>query len=820
MEKGGGQSFIVGLFNILSTQTTENRDNKYLNIADGVILSEALRYSVKKCNDRLGSAIDIFMLDIQDLFPPYSAFYFYPHVSSLYNWQAASTLVVRRRQNSAPFINLFPYNTLMDHASSAHSHRIPSTFSVVPTVDFEIEAILDILVRLEWRFVSVAGSLDDENHENVKSFTEKAFKKGVCIAANIMLPIFPNSADLNEAVNKLKAANGAAVVVLFTDAVGTRGLLRSNLKGYNFISRSTLRASTNEIYFSRDTAKGLLLLQHADTYDTGFKDYFLNLKLRSNRYSWFGEFWGQVFQCNIPHAYRSAFGWYGHNYNKMCSGNETLTEDIVDLNYALVKPVLNAVETIACALRDSCAQRTCNTTKFPHYFYLCGQNVMINSSLYIGKGDCPLKNSVKFNKDGYLQRKFFVLNYNGSAYKKVGSWFYNETSKRGTLQLSNKSITWQWDKFKTSSCYTPCDIGEREDRGEGNAQCCYKCQKCDQHTIVVNNTCIKCPKFQSPSKSRAFCVALPKVLISSQRSPIWLLEFSAIIGVILTAFTMGIFVKFRQNRVVKATGRELSFVIMGTVIICFSTSVIFFLEPSSLVCGVQKILLSQCLSACYIPLLLKTVRVYRVFQASKKLVRNPTLVGTKSQIAMCLLGIVANLLLGVFLIISQPATVILESIDNEGKVAVLCDHNPLHTITSLVPCIVLMLACTYFGYQTRHFPSNFNEAFRISITMYVSCFLWAIFVPLLYLFELQRGNVFMTNLITAGMMILLGFVNCMGIFGATLIQVLFRKDVRPATFPATTSQRSAVTENRLSTFPCSEVSGKKVRINLTEPRET
>ena len=804
-DENGRSSIIVGLFNIDSRLVTTNSSFRYVNIADGVLLTEALRYSVKRSNKLFSTKATAYVIDNKESFPPYASHFFYPYVNALYSWQMAPYMLARKRQTSAPFVNVLPFSMESPKGDA-------SKFSVVPAENFEVDAILDILTELEWKYISVVGSLDNENQETVERFTEKAGKRQICIGVTVLIPISPSSQDLKEAVQKLNAANNASVVVLFANPIAIQGLLHSEVHGFNFLSGTRLRASRNEITFQKSTAKGLLLLQHVDTYDEDFTKYFLNLTLSTNYYSWFGEFWSETFQCNIPKIYRSRFGIYRKNYDKNCTGVEKLTKDIVDLEHALIKPVIKAVESIACALNSSEAMRDCIPKYLPHYSTWCGRRIMIKASKYINKGNCGVYKSVTNHPE------FQILNFDGTSYSKVGIWHFNDSNKKSTLNLLRQKITWNQEKHAASSCYMKCGIDEVEDRGANNNICCYECKKCKANEIVANNSCTKCLAFHVPDVSRSKCLRLPYVSISSQNEAILLLQCSAILGIVITAGTMGMCVKYRRSRIVKSTGRELSFLMMVAIVMCFSTSIVFFAKPSPIVCAVQQIILSQCLSACYIPLLLKTVRIHRVFQASKKLLRNPSYVSTRSQVIMSCAGIVANLLLGILLLISQPANALQELIEDGKKVAVICGQNPMHTITSLVPCIVLMLLCTYFGYKTRSFPSNFNESFRISITMYISCFLWAIFVPLLYVFQLNRSNVFSTNLTTAGLMITLGYVNFFGLFGATLIQILSKKEIRPELFATGTIQRSMATDDAGTTMFSTEAPKKRVTINLPEIR--
>ena len=257
---------------------------------------------------------------------------------------------------------------------------------------------------------------------------------------------------------------------------------------------------------------------------------------------------------------------------------------------------------------------------------------------------------------------------------------------------------------------------------------------------------------------------------------------------------------------------------MISAIASFISSIVFFLKPSLYVCGTQEILLGQCLGTTYIPLLLKTVRVYHIFEASKNFVRNPLLTSTRSQLLICFLGTFAHNILGVLLAASNPSKVSENTVENYTKVAIFCQHYPINAVTCLVPCLLLLLACTLFGYKTRKFPSDFNESFRISITMYISCFLWGVYVPLLYLFETSQKNAFLSSFITAGLMIALGFVNLIGIFGATMLKALENRQTRPEPH-VSSSTFASFQGDHITTVDSFQPTGKSFREIGTHPIE-
>ena len=110
-------------------------------------------------------------------------------------------------------------------------------------------------------------------------------------------------------------------------------------------------------------------------------------------------------------------------------------------------------------------------------------------------------------------------------------------------------------------------------------------------------------------------------------------------------------------------------------------------------------------------------------------------------------------------------------VNRRTETAVLCKLESINVIFNLIPCLVLMAGCTFYGFKTRNFPSNFNEAYSISITMYLSCFLWGIFIPLLFLLETRESYVFIHVFLIAGFMVVIGYATLIGLFASKVFKV-------------------------------------------------
>ena len=60
------------------------------------------------------------------------------------------------------------------------------------------------------------------------------------------------------------------------------------------------------------------------------------------------------------------------------------------------------------------------------------------------------------------------------------------------------------------------------------------------------------------------------------------------VGIVCTIATIGIFAKFRDTPLVRASGRELSYVILSGLLICFINTFILLAKPGMVICLLQR----------------------------------------------------------------------------------------------------------------------------------------------------------------------------------------------------------------------------------------
>ena len=776
---------LVGYFGVHSRNTSSPTFCSSQLYDNGIVLVEAMRYAINNINKNasflFGKHLGYRIIDScksaatlrRSFFNTITGNYYFGIVGPPTSDEAIIAATVHSAYKSAVVSNSVSSAIFEDR------NRYPNFFRTIPSDDLQVKAFASIINYFNWSYVSTVNSYGSYGKREVEILIEELRESGNCVAQRVDLPDDPTDLQFQEAVKELTSNKKARVVVMFTNTQDTKGLLMAakNTKVLTWISSTSWNENVQMTDGMEAAANGSLILQYGDWYDQGFMDYFMNMTLKSNNYTWFREFWSKTFDCSTTMD--------GSSSKPLCTGNENLRRSSFDGKYFTVKPVLNAVETIACALHRSileicpkkqlsCIQRKVSTT------YAIEEGVV--KYLKKGQSSCKeLNNSVNIDKHGYYNRNFLILNFDGSKYREVGFWKYNLTDRNGRLTLSVDKINWMDGQKPVSLCSLPCNRGERKVLNSNNNICCFTCQKCTQSQVLRNNTCVECGFYERAHQIDQTCKPLPTVFIKMNDVVGSTILFGSSFGIFTNTAIFVIFFKFRNSRIVKASSRELSLFIIFFLYIGFISPVVFLIKPSKIVCGLQRFIFGLSLTGCYTPLMLKINRIYRIFKASKTSFTKPMLVGSMSQILICLGLIGIQLLLGIMWLVADTPKVIKQHIKNESEVAVACKFDAFNVLLNLIPCFVLTAICTVYAFKTRKFPSNFNEAYSIGITMYICCFLWGIFIPLLLLLELNKDNIFVTNYVISGFIITIAFITLIGLFGPKLRKLLFQVNIDPST---------------------------------------
>ena len=290
----------------------------------------------------------------------------------------------------------------------------------------------------------------------------------------------------------------------------------------------------------------------------------------------------------------------------------------------------------------------------------------------------------------------------------------------------------------SSVCSLPCKTGERKKVVKG-MPCCWHCEPCDGYQYQYDEfSCKLCSYNMRPNANRTACQPIPIIKLEWHSPWAVIPVFLAMLGIIATIFVMATFIRYNDTPIVRASGRELSYVLLTGIFLCYIITFLMIAKPDVGVCSFRRIFLGLGMCISYAALLTKTNRIFRIFEQGKKSVTAPRLISPTSQLAITS-SLISVQLLGVFIwfVVDPPNTIIDYDEQktfnpNLARGVLKCDITDLQIICSLGYSILLMVTCTVYAIKTRGVPENFNEAKPIGFTMYTTCIVWLAFIPIFF----------------------------------------------------------------------------------------
>lgn len=85
------------------------------------------------------------------------------------------------------------------------------------------------------------------------------------------------------------------------------------------------------------------------------------------------------------------------------------------------------------------------------------------------------------------------------------------------------------------------------------------------------------------------------------------------VGILVTVFVFIIFWTYSDTPVVKASGRELSYLLLVGILASFCVTFVIVAHPTSFTCGLTRFFLGFCYTLCYAAIVTKTNRIARIF---------------------------------------------------------------------------------------------------------------------------------------------------------------------------------------------------------------
>lgn len=671
---------------------------------------------------------------------------------------------------TAPLLRVFGIPQVSYGSTSAalsNKQVYGNFFRTVPSDHFQAKAIVDILRHFGWNYISTVNSKGDYGERGMEQFKLAADKLGICIATSRTLPYLPKTSHYEDIMNDIKRQKHkkAKVIVLFTTQTDSTGLLKAasalGAERFTWIGSSGWSNRMDVIDGREDIANGSITVNHLDGYVECFEKYYTNVSLHEQN-PWSREFFNQFLECNNSEVKES---------------NENVSCWIPNMELSPVRVVINAVYAFAHALQDMQAALCTGDGVCEELKRALAKEQLVGYLRNASFPDISSSLMLNFNDEQEMDGNYTIMNF---QQKKSGDWDYVNVGEWGMVMKNGSPVAKNFrldeDKISwgnalttppVSICSKPCVYPKIRHPRASHPRCCWDCINCKAHQIIINDSCQSCPQGYRPQANFTSCGEIPQVHPEFSGVLAIIIVVLTVLGIVATCLIGLFFWKHLNHPVVKASGRELSFIITLGILLCYAAVFPTFTKPSPVTCGLSRYFGSVCYTFCYAPLLMKTIRIYRIFTLGKKSVARPSMVSPKSQLLVTSGLISIQFLLTALWMFSSPPCIQYNYLSLEETV-LECQTNNLTLIFNLSYNLILILLCTLFAFKTRGFPRNFNEAKYIGIMMYLTCSIWITFLPS----RLNTDDTYVKVYITTGTYFINGTITLIGLFGSKVKVIL------------------------------------------------
>ena len=621
--------------------------------------------------------------------------------------------------------------------------------------NLQTTAMVDFLLRMNWTYVITVHSDNTYGSSGINTFTVSAQKKQICIENSLVFsPTSPN--DTYTRIARTLVYNATSnVIVLFTLDFFAQRLIE---QVHTVLSRSDVRHKRRLIWIASDawaessviqekyssTVAGYIGFLPFTKKDVGFRDYYSTLTPATNVRN------------------RAIFTEYYNSVCSSCNGGP-ITSLPGYTQGTFIPLVIDAVYAFAYAVQlyldIHCPSGNYSWDRLEQK--CSGSNVSLSTTLL---RDLLLHNvsfnsstgfPVEFDQAGNVEIPCRLINFQarqnsegGISYNQtnIGVW-YPRRSGSSSLQVDFGKIQFglqpgpdnvpQNEPVK-STCGEQCEEGQiRQYQSDG---CCWICTACTGHNYSSSpnaSQCSECPEGMwgnSPFEGSSSCAPIPERQLKPSDSIAIVAMVLSGLALIVVGVVVLIFVINYKHTVVKSSGREQVALLLIGITLSFCLSFIIVPPPSIPVCLFQRVLIWTSFSLIYGALLVKIIRVYRIF--SHNLTSRPHFTKPYHQILFTLLIVLVQLIITLASLISAPprrrqmlSKINAASLSTPTLVIACQEVNTVFFVAQLLYDALLILLCTFFGWKTRNFPESFNEAKYILFTSLALILIWLGFIP-------------------------------------------------------------------------------------------
>ncbi|XP_062992865.1 extracellular calcium-sensing receptor-like [Elgaria multicarinata webbii] len=588
----------------------------------------------------------------------------------------------------ATILDIYKIPQLIYGTSPIMNHKTPGLpfYQMAPQEALQYKGILSLLLHFRWMWIGVLIMNDDNGERFVQSVFSEFSRNGVCFAFIERIPKYSFDDKFQEMLqqgikiyDQVMGSNAIALVV-YGDSYSIvfvrwfpylSGLEEVVNKPKGKVLIITAQMELVSFLYQRDwdteLFHGALAFTLHSNDPPGFKSFLENTNPFSTKGDGFiKDFWKQTFGCVFPNTV------LGNVENgDICTGEEKLEN--------LPAPFFEMSMT--------------------------GHSYSIYNAVYAL---------------GYALDALF------SSRRKNTAMVHG-----GRLKLQNQPLWFEAQPF--SVCSESCHPGSSKKVKEGEPFCCYDCIQCpdgkfsDQEDV---DDCKKCSDEDYPSNTRDFCIPKDISFLSYQEHLGMGLAGATLFFCITTLLVLGTFMKHHNTPIVKANNRDLTYILLISLLLCFLCTLLFIGRPHKVTCLLRQTAFGIIFSVAVSCVLAKTITVVLAFMATKPGSKMRKWLGKTLANSIVLFCSLLQVGICIVWLSTSPPYPDVDMHSVTGEIVLECNEGCVTMFYSALGYMgFLSILCFMVAFLARKLPDSFNEAKFITFSMVVFCGVWLSFVP-------------------------------------------------------------------------------------------
>ncbi|XP_025028697.1 vomeronasal type-2 receptor 26-like [Python bivittatus] len=352
---------------------------------------------------------------------------------------------------------------------------------------------------------------------------------------------------------------------------------------------------------------------------------------------------------------------------------------------------------------------------------------------------------VSIDYNGELLAGYDVLNWivsSNQSFMRVKVGRVNPAGSSDQIfTIIENVITWHsWfnQSQPVSVCAGSCWPGSRKKMKEGEPFCCYDCIPCPEDGLQIKpacsfsdtNDCYLCPYGTYPSKNQDFCI--PKTLtFLSYEEPLGISSaFFVLFFSLVSVMVLGIFVKNHNTPIIIANNRDLTYILLISLPLCFLSAFLFIGHPEKVVCLLQQTTFGVIFTMSVSSVLAKTITVVLAFMATKPGSRMRMFVGKRFSNSMVISCSLIQIGICMTWLTTSPPFPDTDMDSAVEEIVLQCNQGSATMFYSVLSYLGFLAIISFVvAFLARKLPETFNESKFITFSMLVFCCVWLSFVP-------------------------------------------------------------------------------------------